>query len=62
MGSTMGNDAEFEAIVAEFRAGRLRTPVDHVYPLAEGRSAFERLASTAHFGKIVLTMQSGQEA
>ena len=62
MGSTMGNDAEFEAIVAEFRAGRLRTPVDHVYPLAEGRAAFERLASTAHFGKIVLTMQSGQEA
>lgn len=63
MGSTMGNDAEFDAVAAEFRAGRLRTPVDRVYPLADGRAAFERLASGAHFGKIVLTMQAeGAEA
>ncbi len=38
LGSTMGNDAEFAAIVAHFRAGRLRPPVDRVYPLAEGRA------------------------
>jgi NADPH:quinone reductase-like Zn-dependent oxidoreductase len=57
MGSTMGNDAEFDAIAAEFRTGRLRTPVDRVYPLADGRAAFDRLASGDHFGKIVLTMQ-----
>jgi NADPH:quinone reductase-like Zn-dependent oxidoreductase len=62
MGSTMGNDAEFDAIAAEFRAGRLRTPVDRVYPLADGRAAFERLASGDHFGKIVLTMQTEGEA
>ncbi len=62
MGSTMGNDAEFDAIAAEFRAGRLRTPVDRVYPLADGRAAFERLASGDHFGKIVLTMQAEGEA
>ncbi len=62
MGSTMGNDAEFDAIAAEYRAGRLRTPVDRVYPLAEGRAAFERLASGDHFGKIVLTMQTEGEA
>ncbi len=61
MGSTMGNDAEFDAVVAEFRAGRLRTPVDSVYPLADGRAAFERLASEDHFGKIVLTMQGEGE-
>jgi NADPH:quinone reductase-like Zn-dependent oxidoreductase len=54
MGSTMGNDAEFDAIVAEYRAGRLRPPVDRVFPLAEGRAAFERLAADAQFGKIVL--------
>jgi NADPH:quinone reductase-like Zn-dependent oxidoreductase len=58
MGSTMGNDAEFDAVAAEFRAGRLRTPVDRVYPLADGRAAFERLASGDQFGKIVLTMQT----
>ncbi len=62
MGSTMGNDAEFDAIASEFRAGRLRTPVDRVYPLADGRAAFERLASGDHFGKIVLTMQTEGEA
>jgi len=62
MGSTMGNDGEFDAVAAEFRAGRLRAPIDGVYPLAEGQAAFERLASDAHFGKIVLTMQTGQEA
>lgn len=62
MGSTMGNDSEFDAIAAEFRAGRLRTPVDRVYPLADGRAAFERLASGDHFGKIVLTMQTEGEA
>ena len=43
LGSTMGNDAEFDAIVGELRAGRLLPPVDSVYPLADGRAAFERL-------------------
>jgi NADPH:quinone reductase-like Zn-dependent oxidoreductase len=62
MGSTMGNDVEFDAIAAEFRAGRLRTLADRVYPLADGRAAFERLASGDHFGKIVLTMQTEGEA
>jgi NADPH:quinone reductase-like Zn-dependent oxidoreductase len=54
LGSTMGNDAEFAAIVGHFNAGRLRPPVDRVYPLAEGRAAFERLAEARQFGKIVL--------
>ena len=54
LGSTMGNDAEFEAIVGELRAGRLLPPVDSVYPLAEGRAAFERMAAAEQFGKIVL--------
>lgn len=54
MGSTMGNDAEFDAVVAELRAGRLIPPVDSVYPLDDGRAAFERLASADHFGKVVI--------
>ena len=54
LGSTMGNDAEFAAIVGHFRAGRMRPPVDRVYPLSEGRAAFERLAEGEQFGKIVL--------
>ncbi|HSQ32299.1 MAG TPA: zinc-binding dehydrogenase [Gemmatimonadaceae bacterium] len=54
MGSTMGNDAEFDAVVAELRAGRLLPPIDSVFSLAEGRAAFERLESADHFGKIVV--------
>ena len=53
MGSTMGNDAEFDAVVAELRAGRLIPPVDSVHALDDGRAAFERLAGE-HFGKIVI--------
>jgi NADPH:quinone reductase-like Zn-dependent oxidoreductase len=53
-GSTMGNDAEFDAIMQALGEGALMPPVDSVYPLAEGRAAFERLASGAQFGKIVL--------
>jgi NADPH:quinone reductase-like Zn-dependent oxidoreductase len=54
MGSTMGNDAEFDAVVAELNAGRLRSPIDSVFALEEGRSAFDRLASGRHFGKVVV--------
>jgi NADPH:quinone reductase-like Zn-dependent oxidoreductase len=56
LGSTMGNDAEFDAVVAELRAGRLVPPVDRVFPLEEGRAAFERLASGEQFGKVVITI------
>lgn len=56
MGSTMGNEAEFDAIVAEFSAGRLVPPVDAVFPLAEGRKAFERMTERSQFGKLVLSI------
>jgi NADPH:quinone reductase-like Zn-dependent oxidoreductase len=54
LGSTMGNDAEFDAVVAELRGGRLLPPIDSVYPLADGRAGFERLASGQQFGKVVI--------
>lgn len=54
MGSTMGNDAEFDAITEAFRAGRLRPVVDSVYPLARAPEAFERLNSGEQFGKVVV--------
>jgi NADPH:quinone reductase-like Zn-dependent oxidoreductase len=55
MGSTMGNDAEFEAVTGELCAGRLLPTVDAVFPLEQGRAAFERMAAGAQFGKIVIT-------
>lgn len=54
MGSTMGNDAEFDAITAEFRAGRLTAHVDSVFDLADGAAAFERMKSGGQLGKIVV--------
>jgi NADPH:quinone reductase-like Zn-dependent oxidoreductase len=54
MGSTMGNDAEFDAVTAEFSAGRLTPLVDSVFDITQGRQAFERLASGQQFGKIVV--------
>jgi NADPH:quinone reductase-like Zn-dependent oxidoreductase len=56
LGSTMGNDAEFVAVVEHFNSGRLRPPIDRVYPLAEGRAAFERLAEGKQFGKLVVAI------
>lgn len=54
MGSTMGNDAELDAVVELLRQGRLTSVVDSVFPLAEGRRAYERLASGEQFGKVVV--------
>jgi NADPH:quinone reductase-like Zn-dependent oxidoreductase len=62
MGSTMGNDAEFDAIVAEFAAGRLRPPIDRVFPLEQGREALARLAADEHFGKVVVRVDPGSGA
>jgi NADPH:quinone reductase-like Zn-dependent oxidoreductase len=56
LGSTMGNDADFDAVVTELRSGRLPIPVDSVFPIEQGRAAFERLASGKQFGKIVVTI------
>jgi NADPH:quinone reductase-like Zn-dependent oxidoreductase len=54
LGSTMGNDHEFDEIVALFRDGLLTPVVDSIHSLEDGRAAFDRLASGEHFGKVVV--------
>lgn len=54
MGSTMGNDAEFDAVTELLRGGELVPVIDAVYPLEESRAAFERMRLAEQFGKIVL--------
>lgn len=54
MGSTMGNAREYAEIVRRLGAGELRPIVDRVYPLAEARAAYERLAQGAQLGKVVV--------
>ncbi|MGI9076075.1 MAG: zinc-binding dehydrogenase [Gemmatimonadaceae bacterium] len=60
LGSTMGNESEFDAIVQAFREGKLVPVVDSVFPLEDGRRAFERLESGEQFGKVVLSVGSGE--
>jgi NADPH:quinone reductase-like Zn-dependent oxidoreductase len=59
MGSTMGNDHEFDAVVRELSTGKLSPVIDRTYPLADGRAAFERLANGQQFGKIVVEIDGG---
>jgi NADPH:quinone reductase-like Zn-dependent oxidoreductase len=54
LGSTMGNDAEFDAVVEELRADRLLPVVDSVFELEGGVDAFERMGTGRQFGKIVV--------
>ena len=54
MGSTMGSDAEYDAVVSEFVAGRLAPVIDSVHSLENGAQAMARLASGAQFGKVVV--------
>lgn len=54
LGSTMGSDAEFDAMVAAVAAGATTVPVDTTFPLAEGREALARMDRGDQFGKIVL--------
>ena len=55
LGSTMGTRTELEALLRFLVTSGIRPEIDRVYPLADARQAFERLASGHQFGKIVLT-------
>jgi NADPH:quinone reductase-like Zn-dependent oxidoreductase len=57
MGSTMGNDDEFDAVVRELRSDRLLPPVDGVWPLGQARDAYARLEAGEQFGKVVIRME-----
>jgi NADPH:quinone reductase-like Zn-dependent oxidoreductase len=55
VGSTMGTRAELLQLIAMLSATGARPVVDAVLPLAEARTAFERLAAGEVTGKLVLT-------
>ena len=54
LGTTMGNDREFDAITSAFRDGTLKPVIDSVFSLEDGVAALTRLAHREQFGKIVL--------
>lgn len=55
LGSTMGSDQEFHAMVDFVEKHKLTPVVDSVYALEEGAAAFEHMARGAQFGKIVIS-------
>jgi NADPH:quinone reductase-like Zn-dependent oxidoreductase len=58
LGSTMGNAAEYTEIVRRLGLGQLRPIVDRVFPLAQARQAFERLAKGEQLGKVAVAVSS----
>jgi NADPH:quinone reductase-like Zn-dependent oxidoreductase len=56
LGSTMGTRADFAGVYELVASGRVRPVVDEVLPLAEIRSAHERLEAGEQLGKIVLSI------
>jgi NADPH:quinone reductase-like Zn-dependent oxidoreductase len=55
IGSTMGTHQDFRDVTVMLWSGKLKTLVDKVMPLSEGKEAFSRLERGEQFGKIVLT-------
>jgi NADPH:quinone reductase-like Zn-dependent oxidoreductase len=53
-GVLVGHREHFEALCRAVSQSRLRPVVDRLFPLEDGRRAFEYLASGAHFGKVCL--------
>lgn len=54
LGSYMGSRAEWHKVWGLLESGRLHPVVDSVFPLAEGKRAFERMQRREVFGKLVL--------
>jgi NADPH:quinone reductase-like Zn-dependent oxidoreductase len=57
LGSTMGNDAEFDAVVEQLRGGKLYPPIDRTFALSEARAGYERLEKAEQFGKVVIEIK-----
>src|SRR5467141_4539939 len=58
LGSTMGNAAEYAEIVGRLGRGELRPILDRVFPMAQVKQAYERLARGEQLGKVVVEVSS----
>ncbi len=54
LGTSMGTDAEFAAMLEFVALHRIKPVVDSVFSFKDGHTAFERMATGQQFGKIVL--------
>jgi NADPH:quinone reductase-like Zn-dependent oxidoreductase len=56
LGSTMGTQADFQAVYELVASGRAEPVVDKAFPLAEAAAAHEHLEAGRQLGKVVLTI------
>ena len=56
LGSTMGTQADFQAVYELVASGRAEPVVDQAFPLAEAAAAHEHLEAGRQLGKVVLTI------
>jgi NADPH2:quinone reductase len=56
LGSTMGTQADFQAVYELVASGRAEPVVDRAFPLAEAAAAHEHLETGRQLGKVVLTI------
>jgi NADPH:quinone reductase-like Zn-dependent oxidoreductase len=54
IGSTMGTQADFEAVMAQVWAGKLKPVIDRAFPLADYSTALARMMGGEGFGKILV--------
>jgi len=54
IGTTMGTQADFSAVMAQVWASKLKPIVDRIFPLADYPAALARLLSGAGFGKVLV--------
>jgi NADPH:quinone reductase-like Zn-dependent oxidoreductase len=56
IGSTMGSREDWRQLVAVVEMHKLKPVIDTVFPLSEGRAAYERMEQAGQFAKIVLSI------
>ena len=56
LGSTMGSDADFAAMLAFVEQHQIVPVIDSTFSIEEAKAAFARMEAGAQFGKIVVTM------
>lgn len=57
LGSTMGSETDFEAMLAFVEEHQIRPVIDHVFPLAETEAALRRMEQGQQAGKIILRIE-----
>jgi len=58
LGTTMGSEADFDAMVKFCQEKKIKPVIDEIFPLAQAEAAFRKMAAGRQFGKIVLKIDS----